>query len=52
MHHPKVGAMWMPRGEQALVLTPCTNRKRHLAGSLAWGSCLLVTTWAERRDGQ
>jgi len=49
--NPKVGAMWMPKGEQALLLTPGTNRKRHLAGSLAWGSCLLVTTWAERRDG-
>ena len=48
--NPKVGAMWMPRGEQALLLTPGTNRKRHLVGSLAWGSCLLVTTWAERRD--
>jgi putative transposase len=48
--NPKVGGMWMPRGQQALLLTPGTNKKRHLVGSLAWGSCRLVTTWADRRD--
>lgn len=49
--NPKVGAMWMRRGAQAELLTPGTNQKRHLVGSLAWGSCRLITTWAERRDG-
>jgi len=34
--NPKIGAMWMWRGEQAEVLTPGTNSKRYLAGSLNW----------------
>jgi len=28
--------MWMPRGQQAVVVTPGVNVKRHLAGSLHW----------------
>lgn len=31
---PKVGAQWMPKGEQVEVLTPGTNEKRYLAGAL------------------
>ena len=31
---PKVGYQWMPKGEQAEVLTPGTNEKRYLAGAL------------------
>jgi len=34
--NPKIGAMWMPRGQQAVVVTPGTNVKRYLAGSLHW----------------
>ena len=48
--NPKIGSMWMKRGEQATVETPGTNQKRHLFGSLAWDKCRLVTTWAERRN--
>lgn len=48
--NPKIGSMWMPRGQQATVETPGTNEKRHLFGSLAWDTCRLVTTWAKRRD--
>jgi len=48
--NPKIGSMWMPRGQQAAVETPGTNEKRHLIGSLAWDTCRLVTTWAERRN--
>jgi len=29
--NPKIGACWMPRGEQAEVITPGNNEKRHLA---------------------
>ena len=31
---PKVGAQWMPKGEQVEVLTSGTNEKRYLAGAL------------------
>jgi putative transposase len=34
--NPKIGSMWMPRGQQAEVLTPGTNTKRYLAGSINW----------------
>ena len=32
--NPKIGCMWMRRGEQAEVETPGNNQKRYLAGSL------------------
>jgi putative transposase len=31
--NPKIGAMWMRRGQQAKVVTPGTDEKRDLAGS-------------------
>ena len=34
--NPKIGSCWMVRGEQAEVVTPGNNEKRHLAGSLHW----------------
>jgi len=34
--NPKIGPCWMKRGEQATVITPGNNEKRHLAGSLVW----------------
>ena len=34
--NPKIGSCWMPRGQQAEVITPGNNEKRHLAGSLHW----------------
>lgn len=34
--NPKIGSMWMRRGQQAEVLTPGTNTKRYLAGSMNW----------------
>jgi transposase len=40
--NPKVGAMWMPKGEQAVLETPGTNVKRYLAGSLHWRTGELV----------
>ncbi|MFO0815085.1 MAG: IS630 family transposase [Gemmatales bacterium] len=48
--NPKIGSLWMPRGQQAAGETPGTNEKQHLFGSLAWNTCRLVTTWAKRRD--
>jgi transposase len=32
--NPEIGAAWMPRGQQAEVVTPGVNQKRYLAGSL------------------
>src|SRR5438552_3270238 len=31
--NPEIGCMWMPRGQQAAVVTPGTNVKRYMAGS-------------------
>jgi hypothetical protein len=36
--NPKIGSCWMERGNQAEVVTPGQNVKRHLAGSLVWGT--------------
>jgi putative transposase len=47
--NPKIGAMWMRRGEQAVVETPGNNRKCHLAGSLVWGTGTLLVSQPEAR---
>jgi putative transposase len=50
--NPKIGAMWMRRGQQAEVPTPGTNHKRHLAGSLHWRTGqLLLSEPGTRRNG-
>ena len=49
--NPKVGSMWMRRGQQAIVETPGDNEKRVLAGSLHWRTGRLVETWGEPREG-
>lgn len=48
--NPEIGCMWMPVGEQAQVVTPGTNVKRYLAGSMSWRSGELVETLGPRRD--
>jgi len=48
--NPEIGSMWMPRGEQAQVVTPGTNVKRYLAGSMSWRTGELVETLGPRRD--
>jgi len=40
--NPKIGSMWMKRGQQAEVVTPGTNTKRYLAGSLNWRTGELI----------
>lgn len=42
--NPKMGSCWMLRGEQAEVVTPGNNEKRHLAGSLVWRTGTLVVS--------
>ena len=48
--NPDVGCMWMRRGEQAEVVTPGTNVKRYLSGSMSWRSGELTVTQGTRRD--
>ena len=48
--NPEIGCMWMPRGERAEVVTPGTNVKRYMAGSISWRTGELVETLGDRRD--
>ena len=51
--NPKIGSCWMRRGEQAEVVTPGNNEKRHLAGSLHWRTGrLLLSAPGRRRNAQ
>jgi putative transposase len=50
--NPKVGCMWMRRGEQAAVETPGTNEKRLLAGSLHWRTGRAILTEGLPRQGR
>lgn len=42
--NPKIGSMWMKRGQQAEVVTPGNNRKCHVAGSLIWNTGTLLVS--------
>lgn len=48
--NPKIGSMWMLRGQQAEVETPGTNTKRYLAGSLNWRTGELNLTEGTKRN--
>jgi transposase len=50
--NPKIGAMWMPRGQQAEVVTPGDNEKRYLAGSLNARTGALLTTAGAPKQGR
>jgi len=50
--NPKIGRMWMRRGQQAAVVTPGDNDKGYLAGSLHWRTGRLLTTRGPKRDGR
>lgn len=50
--NPKIGSMWMRRGEQAEVVTPGNNEKRYLAGSLDWRSGRLTLTEGKPHQGR
>lgn len=51
--NPKIGSCWMMRGEQTEVVTPGTNQKRHLAGSLHWRTgTLLVSAPGTQRNAE
>jgi putative transposase len=50
--NPKVGSMWMRRGEQAAVETPGTNEKRYLAGSIHWRTGRVFLTEGLPKEGR
>lgn len=50
--NPKVGCMWMRRGEQASVETPGTNEKRYLAGSIHWRTGRVILTEGGVKEGR
>jgi transposase len=50
--NPKVGCMWMRRGEQAAIETPGTNEKRYLAGSIHWRTGRVFLTEGRPKEGR
>jgi putative transposase len=50
--NPKVGCMWMKRGEQATVETPGTNVKRYIAGSIHWRTGRIILTEGRAKEGR
>ncbi len=50
--NPDIGCMWMERGRQAEVVTPGTNVKRYLSGSMSWRTGELVVTEGARRNAE
>jgi transposase len=50
--NPKIGSMWMRRGDQTAVDTPGDNEKRVLAGSLHWRTGRLIETWGGEGEGR
>jgi putative transposase len=50
--NPKIGSMWMRRGQQAEVETPGDNDKRYLAGSMNWRTGALWVTEGKQRNGE
>jgi transposase len=50
--NPKVGCMWMKRGQQAAVETPGNNEKRYVAGSIHWRTGRVLLTEGRPREGR
>jgi len=50
--NPDIGCMWMAKGQQAQVVTPGTNVKRYLAGSMSWRSGELIVTQGTHRNAE
>lgn len=50
--NPKIGSMWMFKGQQAEVETPGDNEKRYLAGSQNWRTGALIITEGREREGR
>src|SRR3954465_7574081 len=50
--NPKIGSMWMVRGEQAEVVTPGNNEKRYLSGSIHWRTGQVFVTEGKPKQGR
>jgi transposase len=50
--NPKIGSMWMFKGQQARVETPGDNEKRYLAGSIHWQSGQVLLTEGKPKQGR
>jgi putative transposase len=50
--NPKIGSMWMKRGEQAEVETPGNNEKRYLSGSIHWRTGQVFLTEGKPKQGR
>lgn len=50
--NPKIGSMWMVRGEQAEVQTPGNNEKRYLSGSIHWRTGQVFLTEGKPKQGR
>jgi putative transposase len=50
--NPKIGSMWMVRGEQAKVETPGNNEKRYISGSIHWRTGQVFLTEGKPKQGR
>jgi putative transposase len=50
--NPKIGSMWMIKGQQATVETPGNNEKRYLSGSIHWRTGQVFVTEGKPRQGR
>ena len=50
--NPKIGSMWMVKGQQAKVETPGSNEKRYLSGSIHWRTGQVFLTEGKPKQGR
>ncbi len=50
--NPKIGSMWMVKGQQAEVETPGNNEKRYLSGSIHWRTGQVFLTEGKPKQGR
>src|SRR5512133_2816185 len=50
--NPKIGSMWMVKGQQAEVETPGNNEKRYLSGSIHWRTGQVFLTTGKPKQGR
>lgn len=50
--NPKIGSMWMVKGQQAKVETPGNNEKRYLSGSIHWRTGQVFLTEGAPKQGR
>jgi putative transposase len=50
--NPKIGSMWMVKGQQAKVETPGNNEKRYLSGSIHWRTGQVFLTEGKPKQGR